>query len=158
MIRSGWARRDGQRGGVTPAGSSDYLHLQRREWRSFRHIADNAGACPTRHRGANPADQHRAITAKVTSKNFEEPASWQSTLGQTSDNAGAGYCAVEIKGQIGINISVQIVPVMPRFAGGVVTEVERFTMRRAAIGAPPILVVDHWLDREKMPTARGKGG
>ena len=47
---------------------------------------------------------------------------------------------------------------MPCFPGRVVAKVECLPARRAVIGAPPVPIVDDWLDGEKMSAARSESG
>ena len=95
---------------------------------------------------------------KLVAKDFEEATARQSGFGQTSDNARAGDRSVKGKLDVGIDVGVEVVAMMPGFTGGIVAEIECFAARRAAIGAPPIPVVNHWLDGEKMPAGGGESG
>ena len=83
---------------------------ERRQRRTFRHVGDNARAGPIRHRRANPANEHRAVAAKVASENFEKTTSRQGGLGQTGDNARAGHRPVKIKHTSALTLVLRLSP------------------------------------------------
>src|ERR1044071_1802631 len=153
-----WTRRDRQRHGVTWTDGIHHLNRERRERRCFRYVGDNAGAGPFCHGGANPTDEHSPIATKVVPENLKKTASRESILRQTCDNTVSSDCSVKRKHHVRVNVGIQIVAVVPRFTGRIVAEVKGFAPRRAVTGAPPVPIVDDWLDREEVTAGRREYG
>src|SRR4029077_1525647 len=131
---------------------------KRGQRRTFRNVGNDACAAPIRHRRANPANKHGPIAPKVTPENFEKPTSWQGVRGQAVDGPCAGCRAVKIKRHVRVHVKVEVIAVMPRFTDGVIAEVKCLSARRVDIGAPPVPIVDDWLDGEKMPAGGSESG
>ena len=91
---------------------------------------------PICHRRAESTDQYGAVAAKVAPENFEKAASWQFP-GQIGDSAGSSDSSVKIKHHVGIDVSVEVVAMMPSFAGRIIPEIKRFAAWRTVTGTPP---------------------